>query len=225
VGRRLGTVVVVVLVVAFVGAALSACSTTGPDAEADEAERATASEQIEGVEGMSTIYLAGGCFWGVEKLMSSIDGVAATEVGYANGQTESPSYEDVVTGQTGYAETVRVDYDPEVAPLPFLLEWFYKGIDPTSLNRQGNDIGTQYRTGIYYSDPADAAVVEASLAALQEAFDEPLVVEAEPLDSFTSAEDYHQDYLEKNPGGYCHIDFALFKEAEEATPEPRHFEY
>jgi peptide methionine sulfoxide reductase msrA/msrB len=159
----------------------------------------------------------------VEKLMSSIDGVTATDVGYANGNTESPSYQDVVTGQTGYAETVRVDYDPEVAPLPFLLEWFYKGIDPTSLNRQGNDVGTQYRTGIFYSDAADAPVIEASLAELQKQYDAPIVVEAEELNTYTTAEDYHQDYLEKNPGGYCHIDFKLFEEAAQAKPDPSHF--
>lgn len=173
---------------------------------------------------MATIYLAGGCFWGVEKLMSSIEGVTATDVGYANGLTDSPTYQDVVTGQTGHAETVLVEYDPEVAPLPFLLEWFYKGIDPTSLNRQGNDVGTQYRTGIYYADPADREAVERSLAELQEQYDDPIVVEAAPLDAFTPAEEYHQDYLEKNPGGYCHIDFRLFEQAAQATPGPEHFE-
>ena len=173
---------------------------------------------------MATIYLAGGCFWGVEKLMASVRGVSSTEVGYANGTTDSPTYRDVVTGQTGYAETVRVDYDQSVAPLPFLLKIFFEAIDPTSLNRQGNDVGTQYRTGIYYSDPADLPLIKRSVAKLQEQYAEPVVVEVEPLGAYTSAEDYHQDYLDKNPGGYCHIDFRLFAKAAEAVPDASHFE-
>jgi len=172
---------------------------------------------------MATIYLAGGCFWGVEKLMSSVNGVVDVESGYANGDTESPTYGDVTTGRTGYTETVRVDYDPAVAPLPFLLEIFYQGIEPTSLNRQGNDVGTQYRTGIYYTDSAEAPIIERSLAELQEQFDEPIVVEAELLTGFTTAEEYHQDYLDKNPNGYCHIDWELFEKVAEAKPDPSHF--
>ena len=174
---------------------------------------------------MSTIYLAGGCFWGVEKYMAEVQGVAGAEAGYANGETESPSYQDVTTGETGYTETVRVDYDPDVAPLPFLLELFYSAIEPTSVNRQGNDVGTQYRTGIYYTDPADAAIVERSLAELQEQYDEPIAVEAGPLTAYTTAEEYHQDYLEKNPGGYCHIGGELFENAAEAEPDPSHFDW
>ena len=172
---------------------------------------------------MATIYLAGGCFWGVEKYMGSVQGVIGTEAGYANGSTDSPTYNDVTTGRTGYTETVRVDYDPTVAPLPFLLDLFYEAIDPTSLDRQGNDVGSQYRSGIYYSDPADGPVVERSLAGLRERYDEPIVVEAEPLTSFTPAEEYHQDYLDKNPGGYCHIEWDLFEEAAAAEPDPSHF--
>ncbi|MBS3956483.1 MAG: peptide-methionine (S)-S-oxide reductase MsrA [Clostridiales bacterium] len=173
---------------------------------------------------MATIYLAGGCFWGVEKLMASVRGVSSTEAGYANGTTDSPTYRDVVTGRTGYAETVRVDYDPSFAPLPFLLEIFFEAIDPTSLNRQGNDVGTQYRTGVYYSDPADLPFIERSVAKLQEQFAEPVVVEVEPLGAYVSAEEYHQDYLDKNPGGYCHIDIQLFAKAAEAVPDASHFE-
>ena len=155
---------------------------------------------------MATIYLAGGCFWGVEKYMASVQGVLNAEAGYANGTTASPTYGDVSSGRSGYTETVRVDYDPAVAPLPFLLELFYKAIDPTSVNRQGNDVGTQYRSGIYYSDPADRAVIERSLAQLQKQYDRPIAVEAEALTSYTPAEEYHQDYLDKTPGGYCHIE-------------------
>jgi peptide methionine sulfoxide reductase msrA/msrB len=174
-------------------------------------------------EGMATIYLAGGCFWGLEKYVSLVNGVVATDVGYANGTTDSPTYKEVCTGRTGHAETVRVDYDPEVAPLAFLLELYYRAIDPLALNRQGNDVGTQYRTGIYYTDPADAPTIERSLAQLQEQHDRPVVVEAGPLVNFTSAEAYHQDYLEKNPGGYCHIGPGLLEVAASAVPDASHF--
>jgi len=172
---------------------------------------------------MATIYVAGGCFWGMEKYMSLVNGVIATDVGYANGTTESPTYEEVCTGLTGHAETVRVDYDPDVAPLPFLLDLFYQAIDPVSVNRQGNDVGTQYRTGVFYANPADRAVIERALAQLREQYGEPIAVESGPLTNFTSAEGYHQDYLEKNPGGYCHIDRELFELAASATPDPSHF--
>jgi peptide methionine sulfoxide reductase msrA/msrB len=172
---------------------------------------------------VATIYLAGGCFWGVEKYMASVHGVINAQAGYANGETTAPTYRDVSSGRSGYTETVRVDYDPAVAPLPFLLELFYKAIDPTSLNRQGNDVGTQYRSGIYYSDPADRKVVEASLAKLQKQYNKPIAVEAEVLRSYTPAEEYHQDYLDKNPGGYCHISRDLFNHAAAAVPDPSQF--
>jgi peptide methionine sulfoxide reductase msrA/msrB len=177
-----------------------------------------------GGDDVATIYLAGGCFWGVEKYMASVRGVIDAEAGYANGATDSPSYRDVTTGRTGYTETVKVEYDPEVAPLPFLLDLFYEAIDPTSLNRQGNDVGTQYRSGIYYSDPADAPIIERSLARLRERYNKPIVVEAEPLTAYTSAEEYHQDYLDKTPGGYCHINPGLFEKAAAASPRKEHFE-
>lgn len=168
---------------------------------------------------MATIYLAGGCFWGLEKYVASIEGVTATDVGYANGTVGEPTYRQVCTGQTGCAETVKVDYDPALAPLPFLLDLFYKAIDPTSLNRQGNDVGTQYRTGIYYVDEADRPVIEASLAALREQYRTPIAIEVGPLTSYASAEEYHQDYLDKNPGGYCHIGPRQFLEAASARPQ------
>ena len=204
---------------------LSGCSadqTSETEAQdlGEEASQSTVEE-----EGMATIYVAGGCFWGVEKLMASINGVSDAESGYAQGHTESPYYQDVVTGKTGHTETVKVVYDPEVAPLPFLLEIFYKAIDPTSINRQGNDVGSQYRTGVYYTDPADATIIERSLNELQESYDDPITVENEELTSFTPAEGFHQDYLEKNPSGYCHIPISLFAEAEEAKPDPSHFEW
>jgi len=216
---------ILVIALAVAALALSGCASAGDAADDDEGSSATTTPTTVGGEGMSTIYLAGGCFWGVEKYMAEVQGVAGAEAGYANGETESPSYQDVTTGETGYTETVRVDYDPEVAPLPFLLELFYSAIEPTSVNRQGNDVGTQYRTGIYYTDPADAAIVERSLAELQEQYDEPIAVEAGPLTAYTTAEEYHQDYLEKNPGGYCHIGGELFENAAEAEPDPSHFDW
>jgi len=183
----------------------------------------TESTKRVGDEGVSTIYLAGGCFWGVEKYMSLVNGVLDAEAGYANGTTESPTYRDVTTGRTGFTETVRVEYDPDVAPLPFLLDLFYKAIDPTTLNRQGNDVGTQYRSGVYYADPADRPIVEESLVQLQEQYEKTVVVESGPLTSYTSAEDYHQDYLDKNPGGYCHIGLDLFQKAADAVPDASQF--
>ena len=162
---------------------------------------------------MKTIYLAGGCFWGVEKYLSLIQGVSATSVGYANGRTENPSYEDVCYKNTGHAEAVKVTYDPAGINLKFLLEMFYDVIDPTSLNRQGGDIGTQYRTGIYYTDGEDREIILASIEDLRKRFKNPVVVEVMPLQNFYPAEDYHQKYLDKNPGGYCHIPGAKFDKA------------
>ncbi len=159
------------------------------------------------------IYLAGGCFWGVEHCLASLPGGVETCCGYANGNTKNPTYEEVCTGATGHAETVRVRYDAQVIDLDVLLALFYAIIDPTSLNRQGNDVGNQYRTGIYYTDEADRELILASLRALQTRVSLPVVVEVKPLAGFYPAEDYHQKYLVKNPGGYCHINPRAFAEA------------
>jgi methionine-S-sulfoxide reductase len=164
---------------------------------------------------MKTIYLAGGCFWGAEKYLASIPGVIKTEAGYANGRTANPGYEDVCRKNTGHAETVKVDYDPGLLSLARLLELFYLAIDPTSLNRQGHDTGTQYRTGIYYTGEEDLPVIEASLDSLQKEYREPVVVEARPLENYYPAEEYHQKYLDKNPGGYCHIGSGTFAKLRE----------
>ena len=153
-----------------------------------------------------TIYLAGGCFWGCQKYFDRIPGVLETEVGYANGPTANPSYEQVKR-HAGHAETVRVLYDADALPLAKLLEAYFAVIDPVSVNRQGEDEGIQYRTGIYRVDEADAPVIDRCLAALAQGYDRPLAVENLPLENFYSAEAYHQKYLEKNPGGYCHIKF------------------
>jgi len=173
---------------------------------------------INASRGVKTIYLAGGCFWGAEKYLSLIPGVVATEVGYANGRTECPTYEEVCRKNTGHAETVKVFYDPDQVSLKFLLEVFYDAIDPLSLNRQGNDVGTQYRTGIYYVDEEDMAVIEGSLDELQQKYNRPLAIEALQLQNYYPAEEYHQKYLSKNPGGYCHISEAKFEKARSASP-------
>ncbi len=152
------------------------------------------------------IYLAGGCYWGVEKYVSNIHGVLETEVGFANGTVAAPTYEQVKRGDTGHAETVRVRYDPEQLPLTALLRLFYKIIDPTSVDRQGGDVGRQYRTGVYYTDPADLPAIEKTLADLAETVHPGKVaVECLPLACFYPAEEYHQKYLDKTPGGYCHV--------------------
>jgi peptide methionine sulfoxide reductase msrA/msrB len=169
---------------------------------------------------MAEIYLAGGCFWGAEKYIGSIRGVLETQVGYANGKTENPTYEDVCRNDTGHAETVKVVYDPKIVPLDFLLSLYYEAIDPTSLNRQGNDRGVQYRTGIYYTDLADSPVIEASLGGLRKRLGKPVAIEGKPLLNFYPAEEYHQKYLDKNPGGYCHIGRDKIKRAESAVVSP-----
>ncbi|SSY80985.1 Peptide methionine sulfoxide reductase MsrA/MsrB [Alysiella crassa] len=156
-----------------------------------------------------TIYLAGGCFWGVEAYFQRIRGVVATRVGYANGKTENPTYEDVCRRHTGHAETVEIVYDDNLLNLQTLLQYFFRIINPTSLNQQGNDVGEQYRTGVYYLDSADEKIIAAALAAEQRKYPQPIVVENLPLQRFDSAEEYHQDYLHKNPNGYCHIDVRL----------------
>lgn len=157
------------------------------------------------------IYLAGGCFWGAEKYLGNIRGVLETSVGYANGHTERPSYEQVKHEHTGHAETVRVIFDDEQLKLETLLSLFYLSINPTSVDRQGGDIGHQYRTGVYYTNAADETVIRASLTRLQARLGQPVAVECEPLAQFFDAETYHQKYLDKNPGGYCHVPFAQIR--------------
>ena len=162
--------------------------------------------------GLHDIWLAGGCFWGVEAYMARVLGVADTTVGYANGKTENPTYHEVCHQDTGHAETVLVRYDPSSVPLSALLMHFFTIIDPTSLNRQGGDSGTQYRSGIYYRDVADLAVINAVVAVERNKHPKPIVTETMPLRQFFSAEEYHQDYLEKHPDGYCHIQFDSLSE-------------
>ena len=158
------------------------------------------------------IYFAGGCFWGVEEYFSRMPGVHGVTVGYANGMKENPTYEEVCSGKTGHAETVHVWYDPKGISVKTLAEQFFAIIDPVSHNRQGNDVGSQYRTGIYYVREDDKSVLVSVKAAVQKKYAEPLAVELAPLKKYYLAEEYHQDYLKKNPGGYCHIDFSSLKD-------------
>ena len=162
------------------------------------------------------IYFAGGCFWGTEHFFKQIEGVTFTETGYANGNTPDPTYKEVYTDRTGYAETVHVEYDDDIISLRFLTEMFFKAIDPTSLNKQGEDIGTRYRTGIYYTCEEDIPAIMSVYDEEAERHSRKLVVEVKPLKNFYPAEDYHQDYLENNPDGYCHLPLELFKFARNA---------
>lgn len=163
------------------------------------------------------IYFAAGCFWGAEKYFKLVNGVVETQVGYANGRTQNPTYQEVYTDRTGHAETVRVVYDPAVVSLRFLVELFFKAIDPTSLNRQGADEGTRYRTGVYYTEREEEPAIRAVFQQVQATLEQPLQVELLPLQCFYTAEEYHQDYLDKNPTGYCHLSPALFALAREAN--------
>ena len=161
------------------------------------------------------IVLAGGCFWGVEAFMDRVPGVAFTEVGYANGNTENPTYQEVCEGDTGHAEAVLVRYDSSRITLKKLLSAYFSIINPTSKNRQGGDFGTQYRTGVYLSAPnmeEDRAIAKEIFEMVGKQYDKPLAVELEPLKSFYRAEEYHQKYLDKNPGGYCHVNFDRLKD-------------
>jgi len=161
-----------------------------------------------------TIYLAGGCFWGVEAYFQQLAGVLNTEAGYAQGNGLKPTYEQVCTGTTGYTETVAVIYDDAIISLEVLLGHMFRFVDPFSLNKQGNDVGTQYRSGIYYVDVADEPIITTFLATEQQKYDRPFVIEVEPLRNFFVAEPEHQDYLLKNPAGYCHINLNLVNEEE-----------
>ena len=164
----------------------------------------------EEADNMKTIYLAGGCFWGTQKFFDQFDGVLETEVGYANGPTENPSYREVCM-KSGHAETVKIVYDPKLISLEELIEYYFMTIDPLAYHRQGNDKGAQYRTGIYYVDEDDLPVLEACYAEEQEKYTKAMEVELLPLENFYTAEEYHQKYLDKNPGGYCHIPQKLFE--------------
>lgn len=167
------------------------------------------------------IYLAGGCFWGMEEYFARIPGVLDVESGYANGFTEDPSYQEVCTGMTGFAETIHLWYDPEEIHLRTLLRQYFKIIDPTLVDRQGNDVGNQYRTGIYYADKEDLDTIQVIYDEVQANYELPIATELLPILGFYKAEEYHQDYLQKNPTGYCHIHFTSLADLEEEEARAR----
>ena len=156
---------------------------------------------------MKNIIIGGGCFWGVEKFFAMIPGVIKTEVGYANGKTENPTYEEVCNNETDFVEVCYITYDEKLVSLDILLDKFWSIVDPTTVNRQAGDVGTQYRSGIYYIDESDLDIINKSKMKIQEQYKESVVTEVKPLEKYYTAEEYHQDYLEKNPTGYCHIKF------------------
>lgn len=159
---------------------------------------------------MKTIYFAGGCFWGVQRFFDQFNGVIETTVGYANGKTANPTYQDVKSQVSDHSETVKVTYNENIISLNDLLNYFYMIIDPLSLNKQGEDEGRSYRTGIYYTDTNELDIIRSFTHEMQTKYTEKIVVEILPLEHFYNAEDYHQKYLEKNPTGYCHIPFSMF---------------
>ena len=162
------------------------------------------------------LYFAAGCFWGAQKFFSLVRGVTFTEVGFANGFTENPTYKEVYTDKTGYAETVHLQYDTAVTDEEKLTDLFLKAIDPLSLNKQGGDEGTRYRTGVYFVSEDQVPPIKAALDRCAAALGQPLAVELLPLRNFYKAEEYHQDYLEKNPAGYCHLSPSIFKIAQDS---------
>lgn len=174
----------------------------------------------EKIEGIEVIYLAGGCFWGIEKLMQSLPGIVDVVSGYANGRADiEPTYEIVVRGDTDYRETVRVEYDPNEISLDAILFAYFAVIDPTIENAQGNDRGSQYQTGVYYVGEDSQATVE-RISSIERERGPEFVVEIKPLERFFDAEEYHQDYLEKNPLGYCHISPDEMREISAMTVDP-----
>lgn len=158
------------------------------------------------------IYLAGGCFWGVEAYFSRINGVVNTSVGYAQGHVEHPTYEEVCQSMSGHTEACEVTYDDSIVTLKTLLSHLFRVIDPTSLNKQGGDQGPQYRTGVYYTDILDGIIINEFIENAKSDYDKPIVVEVEELKNYYQGEEYHQDYLNKNPNGYCHINLAAFRD-------------
>ena len=156
-----------------------------------------------------TIYIAGGCFWGTQKYFDQFEGVISTEVGYANGPSENPTYEEVCN-DSGHAETVKIEYEDSAITLDDIIGFYLMIVDPTSVNKQGGDEGIQYRTGIYYTDEAQLPVIEKRMKVLEESIGQKSAIEVKKLENFYTAEEYHQKYLVKNPTGYCHIPAAMF---------------
>jgi len=167
---------------------------------------------------MKKIVLAGGCFWGVEAYFKRVKGILSTKSGYANGKTEKITYKEVCTGKTGHVEACYLEYDEKIISLRMILNHLFRIIDPTSLNKQGGDIGTQYRSGVYYIETEDREVVEQYIEDQSRSYSKSIVIEVKKLENFYDAEEFHQEYLEKNPSGYCHINFSLLKDEERQEP-------
>ena len=167
---------------------------------------------------MAEIYLAGGCFWGMEKAIQALNGVLETTAGYANGTVEHPSYEQVCTDTTGHRETVRVVYDPEKLSLNKILKAYFICIHPEQYHRQGNDFGSQYQSGVYYTDEESGKICEVYFAEEKTKHD-AFYTELAPLACFYEAEEYHQDYLIRNPGGYCHISGDEYEQVKQLNEE------
>lgn len=163
---------------------------------------------------MKRIWLAGGCFWGVEAYFMQLNGVLDTKVGYGQGNADTPTYYNVCSGETGHAEICEVTYDEKVLSLEKILEHYFRIINPVTLNCQGPDQGTQYRTGVYYSEEQERTRILAFIEEKQVSYTEPIVVEVESVNNFHLAEEEHQEYLRKRPGGYCHVNLGLAKTEE-----------
>jgi peptide-methionine (S)-S-oxide reductase len=163
---------------------------------------------------MKEIVVAGGCFWGVEEYYRRVKGIVDTKSGYSQGHKIDATYQEVCNGNTGHTEVVWLRYNPSEITLEKILELLFRIIDPTSLNRQGNDIGHQYRTGVYTIDDEDLPIISAFISNMQKDYRNKIVVEVEPLKNFIQAEDYHQLYLVKNPSGYCHVNMNTLKPEE-----------
>lgn len=203
--------IVIIIVLVLLGALLIRNINRSGEEVMQKEDLNLVGENVE--DNLAVVYLAGGCFWGVDAFFDRIEGVESVRSGYANGDTINPTYNDVLYKKTNHAETVELKYDPAKTDLTNILLYYFKIIDPVSLNRQGNDIGSQYRTGIYYTKEEDLETIKKIVEKEQEKYDKEIVVEVEPIKSFYLAEDYHQDYLAKNPNGYCHIDLSLAEEA------------
>ena len=222
---------ILVILIALVGILSSACNSAANEPAVNDLTRDSEREvSMSGIspidktyvqkDGIDVIYLAGGCFWGIEKLMQSIPGVLDVVSGYANGRADIvPTYDRVITGRTGYRETVRVEYNPDEVSLDALLFAYFHVIDPTTENAQGNDRGPQYQTGVYFVDQKSQEIVQ-RIAGIERERSEAFVVEIEPLERFYDAEEYHQNYLDKNPFGYCHISSAEMNEVSEMVVDP-----
>ena len=176
-------------------------------------------QEKKNMKNLSEIYFAGGCFWGTDHFLKQIRGVKSTQVGYANGNIANPTYQQVCTGKTNFAETVKVEYNPQEVPLKHIDRPFFKYNRSYKSESTRQWQGSQYRTGIYYTDEADLPTIRTAIDELAKEYSKPIVIEVKPLSNFYKAEEYHQDYLDKNPGGYCHINPALFELAKKANAQ------